>query len=481
VITPSDFATPWPPLRATAFGLVSFCGLLALLLIGIGNMVGWLALVVLYYLLLFVVVRRRPMVILKAALMLLPVIGVGIGYHMVFAFYLMVPFVLVVYRDFLVRGARFVFDRCDAVSVGLALMISSVAVAIANAFLRDGLSYRLLMQLGLLAWVVMLTLLIINALKSGVRITTVVKTSSIPLVLFGLTILAYVAVSGFGRLFQLKHIIIMTSDVNANLPAMMMTPMLVLSLLLPRRHSADHGFARNLLFLMLLMAVVSTNSRGAWMGLMVAFIYLFDRLRKGRAITARAVVLALLAMMLIMILFGDVLLHRLGQTGLKDHSFLSRLLLWKYALSYLAENPFIGLGPDIYRTAKIAMGYPSIYDPELAFSSHNLFLEIAVNYGGLCLIGCILALGGVIRRLDARARSATDPRMRYALLTLNAALLSMLAHGLFDTGIANVGVAAVMAVVAGLALAAFRATDAELAMLFPGGLDGTAACREATA
>jgi O-antigen ligase len=207
-----------------------------------------------------------------------------------------------------------------------------------------------------------------------------------------------------------------------------------------------------LLLSLILLGLLLTASRGAWLALAAAAA-LFSLWQlsgwlssRGSRLPPQTVTFALsllfcLALSLLLWRFwpdGRVWLLETGRSFLQ--SDLNRLALWRGGLVLASDYPFTGGGLDSFMM--LYSTYSLMLHVGHSFHAHNLYLDVALEQGvaALLLLGWLwlLLTAAVVRWLNRPARSAeqdgTEPRLVYpaALGAAALSLLIMLLHGLVD-------------------------------------------------
>ena len=179
----------------------------------------------------------------------------------------------------------------------------------------------------------------------------------------------------------------------------------------------------------LLVVLIATRSRGAWLGFGAALLYVVIRTRSFQS----TMVLAGAAVLL---LASDVLRHtllaRLSQTSIQDASLVGRAFLWQCALNMARHNWLVGVGMENFRVLKMHYGFPNVGVAEvMRYNAHNLYLEMLVDLGVPGLAVFLWLTTGTFLRTDrvARDRKADGAGLAVAL---NAGLIAFAVHGLLD-------------------------------------------------
>jgi putative inorganic carbon (HCO3(-)) transporter len=188
--------------------------------------------------------------------------------------------------------------------------------------------------------------------------------------------------------------------------------------------------------LFMVAALVYTQSRGAYLALLVAL---------GLLVGLRWPRLGLweggLGLAGILLLGWRVGWPKLLQVILATDSangFASRLEVWPRGLLLVADMPFTGSGFGCF-FAVVKAFYPLLGPPEGAVThAHNLLLQVAVDLGlpGVLafLVILVLALVSATRAYRTARRAEERPTMMLAAACL-AALVAMLGHGMVDAAV----------------------------------------------
>lgn len=172
----------------------------------------------------------------------------------------------------------------------------------------------------------------------------------------------------------------------------------------------------------LLMAVVISGSRAAWLGAVAGIVALTVRGARRRPLLVGALAATLLALLFVVSPWGRPIQNRVG-SSFDDPGFAARVLVWRDSLHLIAAHPLLGAGPDLYQIA-----FPPVQSTELARlapdqyaeSPHNIFLDSLVAFG---VPGGLLFVALVVMALLSYARSSRTE-------TLDAGLLAALVAGL---------------------------------------------------
>ncbi|MDI5934165.1 O-antigen ligase family protein [Halomonas kalidii] len=126
---------------------------------------------------------------------------------------------------------------------------------------------------------------------------------------------------------------------------------------------------------LLLLAILKTGSRGAFLSMVAGLVLLLWLGARKRNASAYAYLLPPLILLVVWQVFtNDLVVERLFNTvaGQEDNS---RLVIWSRAGHMLAQQPWIGHGPDFMR---LLGGY---YQPGVVINTHNGYLQVLLAFG----------------------------------------------------------------------------------------------------
>jgi O-antigen ligase len=113
----------------------------------------------------------------------------------------------------------------------------------------------------------------------------------------------------------------------------------------------------------------------------------------------------------------------------------SRKEVWDRALYMLQDFPFTGIGAGTF-VKVLPVLYPLFLTTDDVFHSHNLYLQVAVDFGffGLVSFSGLLACAGILSlRSYRRFRSKGDIAGMMLITGYCCGLFAMLLHGLVDS------------------------------------------------
>jgi O-antigen ligase len=201
-------------------------------------------------------------------------------------------------------------------------------------------------------------------------------------------------------------------------------------------------FFAGIALLILLVTMMLSLSRGAWVGVAVALLLMLTLLREARR---------LLVILAVPLALAGFFVWSLGPTktdvkvvGERARAITvlspydDRRVIYKEAFREIRENPVLGVGPGGFPVASTRVVSESA---TLSYAhAHNLYLNWAAEVGlpsVILILGFAGALGLAARTAVRGARARGDMADRAIVIGIAAALLTVLAQGFFDYVIPN--------------------------------------------
>lgn len=180
------------------------------------------------------------------------------------------------------------------------------------------------------------------------------------------------------------------------------------------------------LIIALLVCLVLTYSRGAWLSVLAvvgAYGVLYSRKTFWLLLFVPVVVVA----------GHDVLMERLMSiVNPTDTSATLRIALWESTLAMIADRPLFGIGWGAYPLVYPAYDF-FINDPGTTiFHAHNMYLHIAAEIGVPGLLAFLALMFGHVRLALALAENATNRWVGGLMLGVLAAVIGLAVGGLTD-------------------------------------------------
>ncbi|MCF7907830.1 MAG: O-antigen ligase family protein [Candidatus Omnitrophica bacterium] len=181
------------------------------------------------------------------------------------------------------------------------------------------------------------------------------------------------------------------------------------------------------LFSVLLVNLLFTLSRGAWLALIVVSFFSIIIFFSKRRIALSLFILAILAGTLFLIPGFNGRLVSIFQVG----GDAGRFFIWKTAMLMFKESPLLGRGPGLFMDYMNSYQYRGMSG--LGFASplyaHNCYLQILAEMGIFGLLSFFWFLGELLKKGYRRTRKSGD----FLLLGILLALVAFLIHSFFDT------------------------------------------------
>ncbi len=189
------------------------------------------------------------------------------------------------------------------------------------------------------------------------------------------------------------------------------------------------SFGLRAAFVLTILGIVTTYSRGGFVGLCAVLIVLLMK-AKRRGIAA---VLLLATVTVAVAVMPDALTSRIGTIASyeEDESAQNRLRAWAVAIQVALDSPIVGGGfrvfePDVWER----------YDPDIprAWTAHSIYLQVVAEHGFVGL-GIFLTLLGVsylgARRVRVRAATLGELRLSDLASMVQASLVGYMVSGAF--------------------------------------------------
>ncbi len=189
------------------------------------------------------------------------------------------------------------------------------------------------------------------------------------------------------------------------------------------------SFGLRAAFVLTILGIVTTYSRGGFVGLCAVLIVLLMK-AKRRGIAA---MLLLATVTVAVAVMPDALTSRIGTIASyeEDESAQNRLRAWAVAIQVALDSPIVGGGfrvfePDVWER----------YDPDIprAWTAHSIYLQVVAEHGFVGL-GIFLTLLGVsylgARRVRVRAATLGELRLSDLASMVQASLVGYMVSGAF--------------------------------------------------
>ncbi|TBR18468.1 hypothetical protein EPO66_01425 [bacterium] len=195
-----------------------------------------------------------------------------------------------------------------------------------------------------------------------------------------------------------------------------------------------------ILGLLLIVCLIFTLSRGAWLGFICAAMTLLIIANQKRS-----TLIILFIFLSVMVFLPQVRLRNLDTFLL--HGDADRFIIWKGAIQMISENPFLGKGVGTF------MDHFAAYIPNIYVQyAHNSYLQIWAETGVFSLISFLAFLFFI---LYSGIKSFREHR-NYFLLGIIGGISGFLVHNLFDTHLYSLQLSFIFWVMLGLLAALSR-------------------------
>ncbi len=206
-------------------------------------------------------------------------------------------------------------------------------------------------------------------------------------------------------------------------------------------------WAYGLMFLVLALCLVLTQSRGCWIGFMLSVV-IFVTFYEGKWWGFIPIVLCILPFII-----PQTIVDRIMSVGnMEDSSTSYRVYIWMGTLGMMKHYWLGGIGMG---EAAFSQVYPFFsYNAIIAPHSHNLFLQLLVE-AGISGLGVFLVMQIVFVKKMSDVYRMDDKKSMDSMLALalGSGVIGFLAQSMFDYTFYNYRVMAVFFMVLGLGLA----------------------------
>jgi len=220
----------------------------------------------------------------------------------------------------------------------------------------------------------------------------------------------------------------------------------------------EKGRTKNIslaLVMLFIIALIFSQSRGGWIGLLAAFMFMsFWLYRSNRIITSRwaAVLLNVVFVAGFIIVASTPVTDRLmtAEAGFEDGSLASRVTAWHGVAEMAKANPLLGTGPGTF-----ALGFPKYQPPGFQahfLYAHNDYLDFTAELGfGLLLI--IIWITVALYRHGFKKMRSESTLTRGVTLGALTGITAILVHSFVDFNLHIPANALLFTVLAALAAA----------------------------
>ncbi|MDI3480562.1 MAG: hypothetical protein PWQ97_217 [Tepidanaerobacteraceae bacterium] len=178
-----------------------------------------------------------------------------------------------------------------------------------------------------------------------------------------------------------------------------------------------------IILIVLLICLVLTFSRGAWLGLALALV-VFAALKEPRLL-----VWLILLGFISPLFMPSVVINRVASIGsLEDSSNAFRVTIWIAAIRMIKDYWITGVGLGLTAFSRVYRDYMIAGTP--ALHAHNLYLEIGIEMG---IAGLLTFIWMIIASFSSAMNCIKNDNWHsFVLAGVVAALAGHLLHGMFD-------------------------------------------------
>jgi O-antigen ligase len=204
----------------------------------------------------------------------------------------------------------------------------------------------------------------------------------------------------------------------------------------------------------MLVCMLLTSSRGAWLGLLLAaalFIVMLD---------ARFILLGIVGIVALYFMLPDWIIARFASIGdMSDSSTSYRVFIWLGTLAMLKDYWFSGIGPgaDAFNLVYPAYSFNTIKAPH----AHNLYLQLMCDAGVIGLVLFLLVIFSFYRTVFSAFSRERDRKSKYYLAAAASAVAGFLLQGITDYSFYNNRVLLFFWVVVALGIVLSRRSELE--------------------
>jgi O-antigen ligase len=178
--------------------------------------------------------------------------------------------------------------------------------------------------------------------------------------------------------------------------------------------------------LVMLICLILTLSRGAWLGMMVAlaiFVFLKDK---------RLIILGATLLLTLPFVLPSSVINRFTSIGnLKESSSAYRYSVWIGSIDIIKDFWIAGIGIGTKAFEFIYPGY-AVVGATYALHSHNFYLQIIIETGILGFAVFLIMLLTFYKNMFSTARESDDNTLSTLAIALISGMSGYLFYGIFD-------------------------------------------------
>ena len=219
---------------------------------------------------------------------------------------------------------------------------------------------------------------------------------------------------------------------------------LTLTLALSNKMRTVYRIGAAILTFLLAFCLLSTYSRGAWVGVFIGLIFIFTHKIFNMSTRRRKILTALLIIIFLVGIYSMLPIsakqRAISIVEINTAGRLGSNGFWMQAIELVKQRPLFGQGLGIYM------------DKTHGFYAHNCYLQMAAEIG-LAGLMCFLWMVGVLFWIGIKTlKKSEDP----AFLGMLAGILSFLCHSFFDNNLYSLQQVTLFWVMVGLAMSLYH-------------------------
>jgi O-antigen ligase len=374
-----------------------------------------------------------PLRLLNFFLAILPVSILGlfpVFYREIFLYFIPIFGIFFLGTTQFINKVNFKLNFTLPVSKYVILLLCALLVSFINVCIRGWFTIKLLRHYYMFLQSLVLFIVVMSSLKDRENLFRAVN-----ILFFGCVIAAliFIIISFSQGMVFARRIKVPFAEFSLNEIAIFVDPYIPIGIsLIWISYQMRKKIAILLSIIIIVIALIITQSRGAWIAVFCSTLYLFV---KRRFYSGIFILLLLILILFSFEMFRQILTIRLQQIGGSDISLLERFLLWKTSLEVIKQNFLFGVGVNNFRAIKFYYGFPYLLDPAKVHHAHSIYLDILANLGILGFFGFFGLIKTTLSRLSEIINKKSNGKVALLSLGLKGSLITFLAHGIIDCGL----------------------------------------------
>jgi O-antigen ligase len=202
--------------------------------------------------------------------------------------------------------------------------------------------------------------------------------------------------------------------------------------------------------LAMIICLLLTLSRGAWLGMMVAlaiFVFLKDK---------RLIVLGAIMLLILPFVLPPSVISRFASIGnLKESSSAYRYVVWLGSIEVIKDFWIAGIGIGTKAFEFIYPGYAMV-GAKYALHSHNFYLQILIETGVLGFVVFLIMLLTFYKTIFSTIRKSEDNTLSTLSISFILGMSGYLFYGIFDNSWYDFRMVLMFWIIAALGVSAYK-------------------------